>query len=84
VSVLFFKQSVVFKWVVFVVTSNIATLHLEGDQPFWYGAEFQVVEGPLRSVFNLPQERGLLVQKMATGSPEALSALKSVIYKKYY
>lgn len=75
------SQSGGFDGIGFVVTSDIATLHLVGDQPFWYGAEFQVIGGELRSIFNLPQEAGLLVQKVAAGSPAALSGLKPGIYK---
>ena len=75
------SQSGGFDGIGFVVTSDIAKLHLEGDQPFWYGAEFQVIGGELRSIFNLPQEMGLLVQKVAAGSPAALSGLKPGIYK---
>ena len=65
----------------FVVTSDIATLHLMGEQPFWYGAEFQVIGGELCSIFNLPQQMGLLVQKVASGSPAALSGLKPGIFR---
>ncbi|MGB0806961.1 MAG: S1C family serine protease [Salibacteraceae bacterium] len=75
------SQSGGFDGIGFVVTSDICKLHLEGDQPFWYGAEFQVISGELRSIFNLPQEMGLLVQKVAAGSPAALSGLKPGIYK---
>ena len=75
------SQSGGFDGIGFVVTSDICKLHLEGDQPFWYGAEFQVIGGELRSIFNLPQEMGLLVQKVAAGSPAALSGLRPGIYK---
>lgn len=75
------SQSGGFDGIGFVVTSDIATLHLMGEQPFWYGAEFQIIGGGLRSIFNLPQEMGLLVQKVAAGSPAALSGLKPGIYK---
>ena len=75
------SQSGGFDGIGFVVTSDICKLHLEGEQPFWYGAEFQVVGGDLRSIFNLPQEMGLLVQKVAAGSPAALSGLRPGIYK---
>jgi len=75
------SQSGGFDGIGFVVTSDIAKLHLEGDQPFWYGAEFKPIGGELRSIFNLNQEMGLLVQKVAAGSPAALSGLKPGIYK---
>lgn len=69
------SQSGGFDGIGFVVTSDIATLHLVGDQPFWYGAEFKTIGGDLRSIFNLPQEMGLLVQRVAAGSPADLSGL---------
>lgn len=75
------SQSGGFDGIGFVVTSDIAKLHLEGEQPFWFGAEFQVIGGEMRSIFNLPQEMGLLVQKVAAGSPSALSGLRPGIYK---
>lgn len=75
------SQSGGFDGIGFVVTSDIASLHLSGDQPFWYGAEFKVIGGELRNIFNLPQEMGLMVQKVASGSPAALSGLKAGIYK---
>lgn len=75
------SQSGGFDGIGFVVTSDICRLHLEGEQPFWYGAEFQVVGGEIRSILNLPQEMGLLVQKVAAGSPAALSGLRPGIYK---
>ena len=75
------SQSGGFDGIGFVVTSEIASLHLDGDQPFWYGAEFQPVTGGMRSIFNLPQEMGLLVQRVAAGSPSDLSGLHPGIYK---
>lgn len=74
------SQSGGFDGIGFVATSDIATLHLTGDQPFWFGAEFKVVSGDLRSIFNLPQDMGLLVQKVAYGSPASLMGLKEGIY----
>lgn len=75
------SQSGGFDGIGFVITSDIAKLHLTGDQPFWYGAEFLPITGDLRSIFNLPQEMGLLVQKVAAGSPADLSGLKPGIFK---
>jgi len=75
------SQSGGFDGIGFVITSDIATLHLMGDQPFWYGAEFMPITGELRSIFNLSQDMGLLVQKVAAGSPSALSGLKPGIFK---
>lgn len=40
------------------------------DQPsFWGGMEGFVLEGALANIFNLPQKRGTLVQRVAPGSP---------------
>jgi S1-C subfamily serine protease len=75
------SQSGGFDGIGFVVTSEIANLHLSGDQPFWYGAEFKVIGGELRTIFNLNQSMGLLVQKVAAGSPAALSGLRAGVYK---
>jgi serine protease Do len=74
------SQSGGFDGIGFVVTSDIATLHLTGEQPFWYGAEFKAISGELRTIFNLSQPMGLLVQKVAAGSPAALSGLRPGIY----
>jgi S1-C subfamily serine protease len=75
------SQSGGFDGIGFVVTSNIATAHLVGDQPFWYGAKFIIISGELRNIFNVAQEMGLLVQKVAAGSPAALSGLQPGIFK---
>lgn len=75
------SQSGGFDGIGFVVTSNVATAHLTGDQPFWYGASFIMISGELRNIFNVPQEMGLLVQKVAAGSPASLSGLKPGIFK---
>ena len=75
------SQSGGFDGIGFVVTSEIGQLHLSGDQPFWYGAEFKMIGGELRTIFNLNQSMGLLVQKVAAGSPAALSGLRAGVYK---
>lgn len=75
------SQSGGFDGIGFVATSDIAALHLTGDQPFWFGAQFRIVRGDLCSIFNLPQEMGLLVQKVAFGSPASLMGLKEGIFK---
>jgi S1-C subfamily serine protease len=55
----------------FVVTSNLAKDLVLSGQRMWSGMETYALEGDLARVFQLPQARGLLVQRVADGSPAA-------------
>ena len=51
-----------------------------GEQPFWFGLTFEPLVGESAKVFNVPQEMGLLVQKVATNSPADLAGIRPGIY----
>ena len=69
-----------FEGIGFAVTSNVAKHELLGEQPFWFGLTFEPLVGETAKVFNVPQEMGLLVQKVATNSPADLAGIKPGIY----
>jgi serine protease Do len=60
----------------FVVTSNLARRLLLERKAFWTGLEGLVLTGELAKVFNLPQAVGVLVQRVAAGSPAARMGLR--------
>ena len=61
----------------FAVTSNVARRLLE-ERSFWSGLGSQVLSGDLAEVFNVPPPGvGLLVQRVAFGSPAELAGLKA-------
>jgi S1-C subfamily serine protease len=53
----------------FAVTSNMARRLLLEQEPFWTGLEGFLLRDDLAKVFNVPQEAGVLVQRVAAGSP---------------
>lgn len=55
----------------FVVTSNMARSVLLDKRSPWTGLEGYLLTGDLARVFNLPQPVGILVQRVADGSPAA-------------
>jgi S1-C subfamily serine protease len=55
----------------FVVTSNLAKELVLTGRNFWSGMEGYALEGEMARVFQLPQSRGILVQRVAQGSPAA-------------
>jgi len=61
----------------FVVTSNMARRLLLEQKSFWSGLDGYVLSGDLAKVFNLPQPVGLLVQRVAEGSPSAAIGLRA-------
>lgn len=73
------SRSGAFEGVGFVVTSNMARRLLLERQSFWTGMEGYVLSGQLASVFNLPQPVGVLVQRVAKGSPAAAMGLRAGI-----
>jgi serine protease Do len=60
----------------FVVTSNLARKLLLHQNQFWSGVESLMLSGDLARVFNLPQNAGMLVQRVASNSPAAQLGLK--------
>ncbi|MCX4246421.1 S1C family serine protease [Paraliomyxa miuraensis] len=63
------SQSGGFEGLGFAVTANAARELLLERDPFWSGVASVVLEGRMAEIFNLPQAQGLLVQRVARGSP---------------
>jgi S1-C subfamily serine protease len=61
----------------FVMTSNMARELLLEQRSIWTGVEAQLVSGPLASALNLPQDFGILVQRVAEGSLAAHMGLRA-------
>ena len=60
----------------FVVTSNMARALLLERRSFWSGVQGFVLRDYLAKVFNVPQSTGILVQRVAAGSPAERSGLR--------
>src|SRR5262245_1218312 len=60
----------------FVVTSNMARTLLLERRSFWSGVQGFVLRGPLAKIFNMPQSTGILVQRVAAGSPAERAGLR--------
>jgi len=60
----------------FVITSNLAREVLLEQRTIWSGLEGTLVSGQLAQALNLPQEAGVLVQRVAAGSPASTLGLK--------
>jgi serine protease Do len=60
----------------FVATSNMAKALLLSGKAMWSGMEGYMLEGDLARIFELPQARGVLVQRIAKGSPAAKIGLQ--------
>ena len=58
-----------FEGVGFAVTSNLAKYLLLETPSGWWGAEAKLISDDLAKVFNLPQDAGLLIQRVAISSP---------------
>jgi len=57
-----------FEGIGFAVASNLAQDILLKQPFFWHGLEGFYLEGAMAQIFNLPQETGMLVQRVAKGS----------------
>jgi S1-C subfamily serine protease len=55
----------------FAATSNVARQLLLDRKPFWSGIEGLLLRGDLAKALNVPQPAGLLVERVADGSPAA-------------
>jgi serine protease Do len=60
----------------FVATSNLAKDLLLSGKRTWSGMEGYLLDGEMARVFQLPQSRGLLIQRIALGSPAAKLGLQ--------
>lgn len=65
-----------FEGVGLAVTSNLARQLLLDQRGYWSGADGYLVRGELARVLNLPQAAGVLVQRVARGSPAAAIGLR--------
>jgi len=66
-----------FEGIGFAATSKIAKLTLIERGSFWSGLEGVLVDGELAGALNLPQPAGLLVQRVAEGSPAWREGLRA-------
>lgn len=64
----------------FAATANMATKLLLDKKGIWYGVDVSLVTGELARIFNLPQDGGILVERVADGSPGSIMGLKGGIY----
>ncbi|HEY7182921.1 MAG TPA: trypsin-like peptidase domain-containing protein [Blastocatellia bacterium] len=64
-----FTQSGGFEGLGFATTSNLARRLLLEQNTYWSGLEGLIISGNAARIFNTPQEAGLLVQRIAKGSP---------------
>jgi S1-C subfamily serine protease len=74
---IFFSQSGGFEGLGFATTSNLARRLLLEQNTYWSGLEGTVIYGNAARIFNAPQEAGLLVQRIAKGSPAELLGLRA-------
>ncbi len=61
----------------FVAPSNMAKSLLLSGKAMWSGMGGYMLEGDLARIFQLPQARGVLVQRIAKGSPAAKIGLQA-------
>jgi S1-C subfamily serine protease len=73
----FFSQSGGFEGLGFATTSNLARRLLLEQNTYWSGLEGMIISGNAARIFNVPQEAGLLVQRIAKGSPAELLGLRA-------
>ena len=60
----------------FVITSNLAMRVLLDEANPWTGLDGILIEGPLARALNLPQAAGILVERVAAGSPASALGLR--------
>lgn len=61
----------------FAVTSNVALQLLLSRPWFWSGVDFVPLSGEMARILNVPQPAGLLIQRVAAGSPGATIGLQA-------
>lgn len=64
----------------FAATSNMATKLLLEEKGIWFGVDAILLNSGLAKIFNLPQDGGILVQKVADLSPGGIMGLQGGIY----
>ena len=70
------SQSGGFEGIGFAATINIAKQMLLVEQSFWAGMEGFFVSGELARALNIPQNTGMLIQRVADRSPAAAMGLR--------
>jgi len=66
-----------FEGIGFATTSNLTRKLLLETKPFWSGVELIPLTGKMAQIFNVPQETGLLTQKVVLSSPFGVIGLKA-------
>jgi S1-C subfamily serine protease len=61
----------------FAVSANVARRLLQSSGSFWTGVEGVLLTGAIARVLNVPQPAGLLIQRVAAGSPGAALGLQA-------
>jgi S1-C subfamily serine protease len=69
-------QSGGFEGIGFAVTANAARQLLLTTSSFWTGVDGMLLTGPMARMLNVPQPAGLLIQRVAAGSPGAQLGLR--------
>lgn len=64
----------------FAATSNMASKLLLEEKGIWFGVDGVLISGGMAKIFNLPQNGGILVQKVADLSPGSMMGLQGGIY----
>jgi len=64
----------------FAATTNMATKLLLEEKGIWFGVDGVLLTSGLARIFNLPQNGGILVQKVADLSPGSMMGLQGGIY----
>jgi serine protease Do len=65
-----------FEGLSFAIASNVARQLLLGRPTFWTGVEAILLAGRVASLFNLPQPAGMLIQRVADGSPASALGIR--------
>ncbi len=66
-----------FEGIGFATTSNLTKKLLLEKKPFWSGVEMIPLTGKMAHIFNLPQETGLLIQKVVMSSTFGVIGLRA-------
>lgn len=64
----------------FAATANMATKLLLEEKGIWFGVDGLLLTAGLAKIFNLPQDGGILIQKVADLSPGSIMGLQGGIY----
>jgi len=64
----------------FAVTSNVINDLLFNRTKFWSGVNWTYLKGPMADIFNLPQDGGLLIQKVVPLSPLGMMGITGGSY----